>query len=186
MYYYSFFFFFASYYFLYFVELVEGFYGGEVVDVETYDLVSYLTKDGVVQLEEAELHSLAALGYGCRRLACTAHSGIVGFEFLEYDVGTTDDALGHTRYLSHMNTEGVLRTAPHQFAKEDDLAIHLFHTDVVVLDATEVLLHLIEFVIMSGKESACLCPWALMQIFHYCPCYGYAVVGGSASSEFVE
>ena len=48
MYYYSFFFLFAGYYFLYFVELVEGFHGCEVVDVETDDLVSHLTEHGVV------------------------------------------------------------------------------------------------------------------------------------------
>ena len=34
---------FAGYYFLYFVELVEGFYGSEVVDVETDYFVPYLT-----------------------------------------------------------------------------------------------------------------------------------------------
>ena len=70
-----------------------------------------------------------------------------------------------------MNTEGVLRTATHQFAKEDNLAVHLFHTDIEVLDALEVLLHLIKFVIVSGEESACLCPRILMQIFYNRPGY---------------
>ena len=45
MYYYSFLF--AGYYFFYLVELVEGFHWGEVVDVETDDLVAHLTEDRV-------------------------------------------------------------------------------------------------------------------------------------------
>ena len=38
------------------VEFVEGFDGGEAVDIKTEDLVANLTEDGVVELEETELH----------------------------------------------------------------------------------------------------------------------------------
>ena len=54
---------FTGYNLLYFVELVEGFYGSEVVDVKTDNLIAHLTEDRVVELEEAELHTFAALCY---------------------------------------------------------------------------------------------------------------------------
>ena len=150
MYYYSFLF--AGYYFFYLVELVEGFHWGEVVDVEPDDLVAHLTEDGVVQLEEAELHALAVVAYVLDGGGIgVAHACPVGFELLEDNLGAAHDALGHAGYLCHMDTEGVLAATWHELAQEDNLTIHFLHTDVVVLDTVEVLLHLIEFVIMSGK-----------------------------------
>ena len=38
------------------VEFVEGFEGGEAIDIQTENLVANLTKDGVVELEERKLH----------------------------------------------------------------------------------------------------------------------------------
>ena len=54
---------FAGYNLLYFVEFIKSFYGSEVVDVKTDNLVAHLTEDRVIQLEEAELHTFAALCY---------------------------------------------------------------------------------------------------------------------------
>ena len=85
-----------------------------------------------------------------------------------------------------MNTERVFRTASHQFAQENDLAVQLLHADVIVLDTTEVLLHFVQFVIVSGEECACLRTLMIVQIFHNSPRYGDAVVGRSASSKLVE
>ena len=80
-----------------------------------------------------------------------AHAGVVGFELLQYVLGTLHDRARHTRYFSHMNTERVLRSAAHQLAQEDNLAVKLLHRHVVVLYALEVLLHLVQLVIVSGE-----------------------------------
>ena len=53
-----------------------------------------------------------------------------------------------------MDTEGVLRAALLQLSEEDDLALHLLHADVVVFYAREVLLHLVQLVVVGGKERA--------------------------------
>ena len=49
-----------------------------------------------------------------------------------------------------------------------------------------MLLHFVQFVVVSGEERAGLSARMLMQILHYCPRNGDAVVRGSASSELVE
>lgn len=43
------------------VELVEGFEGGEVVDINAQYLITYLAEDGVVELEEVHLEALTVL-----------------------------------------------------------------------------------------------------------------------------
>ena len=53
-----------------------------------------------------------------------------------------------------------------QLAQEDDFAISLLHADIVVLDACEVLLHLVELVIVGGKERASLCLGMFVEIFY--------------------
>ena len=85
-----------------------------------------------------------------------------------------------------MDTEAVLRAAPFEPAQEYHLAIHVLHTHVVVLHTGKELLHLVEFVVVSGKERSRLSVLMLVQILHDGPRYAYSVVGGSASSKLVE
>ena len=85
-----------------------------------------------------------------------------------------------------MDTKRVLTPTPFQLPKEDDLAVHLLHADVVVLDALEVLLHLVQLVVVGGKERTGLASAVLMQVFHDGPGYADAVVGRGATSQFVK
>ena len=120
------------------------------------------------------------------RLAGTAYTSIVLLQLLQNIVGTVHYAARHSGNLCHMNTEGVLAATRFQLAQEDNLAIHLLHTHVEVLDAREILLHLVQLVIMSGKEGASLRLLVLMQIFHDSPGDGNAIVGGCSTTQLIE
>ena len=85
-----------------------------------------------------------------------------------------------------MNTEGMLTATRLQLAQEDNLAIHLLHTHVEVLDAREILLHLVQLVIMSGKERTSLRLLVLMKIFHDSPGDADAIVGRSSTTQLIE
>ena len=90
------------------VKFVEGFEGGEVVDVKAEDLVADLTEHGIVELEERELHAFARGGDLGRGLAYGTYLGVLGFELLQNDIGAFHDAARHTSDLCHMDTKGVL------------------------------------------------------------------------------
>ena len=64
------------------VEFVEGFEGGEVVDVEAQDFIADLAEDGVIELEEGELHAFAGSGDFGSGFANGANGSIFGFELL--------------------------------------------------------------------------------------------------------
>ena len=115
-----------------------------------------------------------------------AYAGVVGFELLQYVLGTLHDRARHTRYFSHMNTERVLRSAAHQLAQEDNLAVKLLHRHIVVLYTLEVFLHLVQLVIVSGEERARLRLRVLVKILHDSPGDGDAVVGRRAAAQLVE
>ena len=53
-----------------------------------------------------------------------------------------------------MNTERVFRTAARQFAEKNNAVIHFAHRDIVVLDAREAFFHVVQLVIVGGKEGA--------------------------------
>ena len=132
------------------------------------------------------MHTLTALGYlGCR-LAHGAYLCIISLQLLQNDIGTLDNRLGHTRYLCYMDTKGMLAPTLFQLAQEDDLTFDLLDRDVVVLDTREVLLHLVQLVIVRGKERTGPSLGLLVQIFYDGPGYGDAVVGRSTTAQLVE
>ena len=75
----------------------------------------------------------------------------------------------------------MLRTAAHQFAQEDDLAVHLTHGDVVVTDALEGLLHLVQLVIVRREERLGMSA-VLMDILDNRPGDRDTVVGAGAAA----
>ena len=81
-----------------------------------------------------------------------------------------------------MDTKRVLTPTLFQFAQEDDLAFHLFDGDVVVLDALEVLLHLVQFMVVSGKERTSLSLGMFVQILYDSPGNTDTVISASTSS----
>lgn len=70
---------FSGYDFLDVVKFVEGFEGGEVVDVEAEDLIAHLAEYGIIELEEGELHAFARGGDLGRGFAYGTYLGILGF-----------------------------------------------------------------------------------------------------------
>ena len=73
-----------------------------------------------------------------------------------------------------------------EFTQEDDLAINLFHTDIIVLDAREVLLHLVELMVVRCEEGACLHLRVVVEVFRDRPGEAEAVEGACAASDFIE
>ena len=85
-----------------------------------------------------------------------------------------------------MDAEGVLRAAALQLAQEDDLAVDFADADVEVLDARVGRLHLVQFVVVGGKEGTGLGSLVFMDILYDGPGDGDAVVGAGSSAQFVE
>ena len=85
-----------------------------------------------------------------------------------------------------MDTKGVLTATLLQLTQEDDFPFCLLHRDVIVLDALEVLLHLVELVVVRGEECTCLRLRMLMQVFHNSPGNRNAVIGRGSSSQLVK
>ena len=99
----------SGYYLLYLVELVQGLDRRKIVDVEVQNLVANLRQDGVVELEEAQLHALAVLRHLLHVgfLDGRAHIGIVGLEFLQHRIGPLDNRPRHTCNLGNMDTKAM-------------------------------------------------------------------------------
>ena len=128
-------------------------------------------------MEEAELHTLTALGNLCRGLANGSYLSVIALQLLQNDVSTLHNALRHACYLCHMDTKGVFTATLFQFTQEDHLSISLFDADIVVLDALKVLLHLVELVIVGSKKRTGLRLRVLVQILHNGPGNRDTVIG---------
>ena len=141
----------------------------------------------VVELEEAELHALAVVAYVLDGGGIgVAHACPVGFELLEDNLGAAHDALGHAGYLCHMDTEGVLAATGHELAQEDNLVADLLDAHIVVAYGGELALHLVELMIVGGKERAGASLGILVEVLDDGPGYADAVVGRGATPQFVE
>ena len=85
-----------------------------------------------------------------------------------------------------MDTEGVLTAATFQLAKEDDFIIDFLHGYVVVLDAFEGFLHLVQLMVVGGKQGARLCPGMLVDMLYNSPGNGNTVVGRSTTPQLIK
>ena len=85
-----------------------------------------------------------------------------------------------------MDTETVLAASALQPAQEDDPSIGLAHAYIIILYAGEAVLHLVEFVVMGGKEGACPASGMLVDVLHNGPGNADAVVGAGAASKLIE
>ena len=57
---------------------------------------------------------------------------------------------------------------------------------IIVSDAFIESCHLVQLMIVCGKQCAGMCTAVLMQVFHYCPRDGNPVVGGRSPAQFVK
>ena len=133
-------------------------------------LVPDLAQHWVVQLEEAELHAVVRLHDLLCPTAVFHHILAVGrFQFLQYGIRPRHDALRHAGQLGHVDTEGVLASAPFQLTQEDDFLVHFAHRHVIVLHAGIQLLHLVQLMVMRGEERPCPPFFIFMDVFHDSP-----------------
>ena len=101
-------------------------------------------------------------------------------------IGACHDARRHSCQPGHMDTKAVSTSTWLQFAQEDDLPVHLAHTHIEILDTREASLHLVQLMIMGGKECTRMTIPILMDILHDGPCYADAVIGTGTSSQFIK
>ena len=73
-----------------------------------------------------------------------------------------------------------------ELSHEDNFTLYLFNADVIVFDTFEILLHFVQFVVVSGEECACACFGMFVQMLDNGPRNADAIVGRSASTKFVE
>ena len=143
----------------------------------------------VVELEERELRAAASV-VGVivfrRRRKHLSVVGIVRLELVENGFGALHNTVGHTGQTRHMDTERMFRTAARQFAEKDNAVIYFAHRDIVVLDAREAFFHVVQLVIVGGKEGAGVHFRPFVKMLHNAPRDGDAVVGRGAASQFVE
>ena len=85
-----------------------------------------------------------------------------------------------------MNTEAMLTTSWYQFAQEDHFITHLFYGNIVVLNAREATLHLIQLMIVRSEKGLRLGIRMLMDILHDSPCDRDTVVSAGTSSQLIE
>ena len=173
------------YQFLYIIQFAQRLERREVVDVETKYLVAYLTKYRVVELEEVQLNATVCI-LACLYLPSQVFVVYRTFQFLENNICSCHNSPRHTSQLGNMDTETMFRTASFQFTQEDDLTIDLLDADVEILDAREGPFHLVQLVIVCGKERAGMSAIVLMDVFDNGPRDGNAVVGTCAATQFIE
>ena len=108
------------------------------------------------------------------------------FKLLQDDIRPGNNGSGHAGKLRHMYAEAVFRPAAFELSEEDDLPINLLHAHIEVLDAGEALLHLVQLMVVRGKERAGMAAVAFVDVLDDSPRYGDAVIGACAASQFVE
>ena len=135
-------------------------------------------------MEEAQL---VAIGLAdVTQVLCIYTLTLIFLQHLQDFIGTLHDALRHTRQLRHMDTKGMFASSTFQLSHENHLAVNLLDRHVVVLDAFMGLLHLVQFVVMGGKERSGMGFRMIMDILHDGPGDADAIIGGSASSQLIK
>ena len=167
------------------VELVQGLHGREVVDVDGENLIAYLAQHGVIELENGQLVARAAAGDIAQILGDGVVVAVVVLQLLEHLVGTFDDGGWHAGEFCDVDTEAVLTATLDQLTDKYHLAVDFLDAHVVVDDALEGLLHLVQLVVVGGEQR--LGPrGVLVDVLDDAPGDGYAVVGARAASQLVE
>ena len=85
-----------------------------------------------------------------------------------------------------MNTERMFAAATFQFAQKNHFIIYLLHRYIVILDALERFLHLVQLMIMSGKQRTCLGFRMLVNMLHNSPSNGNTIISGGSPSQLIK
>ena len=155
--------------FLYVVQLAERLERGQVVDVQAEYLVADLAENRVVELEEVHLHPTVCCPLS---LVCCPQLLVVdsSLELLQDDICPRNNGSGHARELRYMNAKAMFRPASFELAKEDNLPVDFLHAHIKVFDAREGAFHLVQLMIVCGKESAGMASVILVYVLDDGPC----------------
>ena len=85
-----------------------------------------------------------------------------------------------------MDTEGMLAAAPLQLAQENDPSVHLLDGHVIVLDTRIKFLHLVQLMVVRGKERPRPPFLVFMDVLHDGPGDADAVVRRSTASQLIK
>ena len=80
----------------------------------------------------------------------------------------------------------VVRPAPHDSAQEGDIVAALFHGNIVIFHAANLLLQLRQLMVMGCKQRLCSKLLFIRHIFQHSPGNAHAVEGGGAPPDLVE
>ncbi len=101
-------------------------------------------------------------------------------------VGAGDDGAGHSGQARHVDAEAVLGAARGELAQEYDAAVGLGDRYVHVDDAVVCGGHLVELVVVGGKEGLGAQVAVVVDVLDDGPGDGYAVVCRCAAAQLVE
>ena len=85
-----------------------------------------------------------------------------------------------------MDTETMFASAGDKFAKEYDFITYLLDRYIVILDALESLLHLVQLMVMGCKQGFRMSIRMFMDIFHDSPSDGNAIISTRPASQFIK
>lgn len=171
-----------SRYFLDFVQFIQRFERCQAIDVESGDFVTDLKQHGVFQLEEAQLDTFPLVPDVCHIFLDVSVGVAVVLELFQDFGRAFDDGFGQSCHLSYLDTERVVRAAFYQFAEEYYFVAYFFDRYVEVLDFGERAFHLVQLVVVGGKQCFCSVLGILVQEFDDSPSDGYSVIRGSTAS----
>ena len=140
----------------------------------------------VVQLEERQLHAFLRTPAEVGKALADGIARVGRLKLAEHFVGTAYYRRGHSGELCDMDAEAVLAAAFFELADEHHLAVDFLYGHIVVGNALECLGHLVELVVMGGKKGLGAETRILVNVFHYRPSNGNAVVGARAAPQLVE
>lgn len=85
-----------------------------------------------------------------------------------------------------MNTEGVFASPTLQLTEENHFIVHFLHRHVIVLDAFEGFLHLVQLMVVRSKQCAGFRFRMFVDILDDCPGNGNTVIGRRTTSQLIK
>ena len=110
---------------------------------------------------------------------------LAGFEHVQGLLRAVHYLARHAGHSGHVDTETVRHPSRLELAQEQHVVPLFLDGDVVILDARELLLHVVELVVMGGEQGLGPLP-GLMDILHQGAGDAHAVVSGGAAAYLVE
>ena len=138
------------------------------------------------QLAAGHVHQRHLIVHGRRGGGSGGRRTITRFQLVQQLPGPADHRIRQSGHFGNVYTEGVIGPAGDDFPQENHFILLLFHGDVVVFHALELLLHDGQLVVMGGKQGFCPQLFPVRCMFQNGPGNGHAVKGRGTPSDFIE